>query len=203
MKEIMQSLFIGSQLEDGNNKTRYIMERKMYWNNGFYDTQINGAVEINEEYYQELLSGQSAGKLIVENDEGYPILVEYEPTIEELRTQKIGELRMYDASDAVNQFSINGVAGWLNKSTRVGLMNSISVEETSGRTETSIWLGDTLFVLTIEKAANMLRQLELYALTCYNVTQGHINAINQLETKEAIEVYDFRTGYPGKLNFAG
>ena len=179
------------------------MEQKMYWKQGFYDTQVNGSVEISEEYYNQLLSDQSTGKMIVENEKGFPILVEYEPTIEELRTRKLGELQTYDASDAVNQFSINGVAGWLNKPTRVGLMNSISVEEASGRTETSIWLGDTLFVLTIEKAANMLRQLELYALTCYNVTQGHINTINQLETKEAIEVYDFRTGYPGKLNFAG
>lgn len=179
------------------------MKQKMYWKQGFYDTPVNGAVEISEEYYQELLSGQSAGKLIVENDEGYPILVEYEPTIEELRVQKIGELQTYDASDAVNQFSINGVAGWLNKSTRVGLMNSISVEEASGRTETSIWLGGVLFVLPIDKAVDVLRQLELYALACYNVTQRHINSINQLETKEAIKVYDFRTGYPGKLNFAG
>ncbi|WP_308744810.1 DUF4376 domain-containing protein [uncultured Bacteroides sp.] len=174
-----------------------------YWKNGFYDTPHNGAVEISEKYYQELLSGQSAGKMIVEDKKGFPILVEYEPTIEELRTQKIGELRVYDASDAVNQFSINGVSGWFNKSTRVGLMNSFSVEQASERDETSIWLGDALFVLPIDKAVDVLRQLELYALACYNVTQRHINSINQLETKEAIKVYDFRTGYPGKLNFAG
>ena len=49
----------------------------------------------------------------------------------------------------------------------------------------------------------MLCQLELYALTCYNVTQGHINIINQLETKESIEFYDFRIGYPKKLSFTG
>ena len=174
-----------------------------YWKNGFYDEPVNGSVEITDEYYNQLLNGQSAGLQIVDNHNGHPILVEYKLTIEETKAQKLGELRTYDASDAVNQFSINGVVGWLNKSTRVGLMNSISVEEASGRTETSIWLSDTLFVLTIEKADNMLRQLELYALACYNVTQGHINAINQLEMKEAIEAYDFRTGYPRKLNFAG
>jgi len=179
------------------------MKQKMYWNNGFYDTQVNGAIEISEEYYNQLLSGQSTGKMIVEDEKGFPILIEYESTIEELRTRKLGELQTYDASDAVNQFSINGIAGWLNKSTRVGLMNSILVEEASGRTETNIWLCDVLFVLTIEKAINILRQLELYALACHNVTQGHINAINQLETKEAIKVYDFRTGYPGKLSFVG
>lgn len=175
----------------------------MYWKQGFYDTKVNGSVEISEEYYNQLLSGQSAGKMIVENKKGFPVLVEYEPTIEELRAQKLDELRTYDASDTVNQFSINGVSGWFNKSTRVGLMNSISVEQASGRTETSIWLGDALFVLPIDKAVDVLHQLELYALACHNVTQGHINAINQLETKEAIEVYDFRTGYPRKLNFAG
>ena len=114
-----------------------------YWKNGFYDTPHNGAVEISEKYYQELLSGQSAGKMIVEDKKGFPILVEYEPTIEELRTQKIGELRVYDASDAVNQFSINGVSGWFNKSTRVGLMNSFSVEQASERDETS---GHSLFM---------------------------------------------------------
>lgn len=179
------------------------MKQKMYWNDGFYDTPVGGAIEISKEHYNQLLFGQSAGRMIVEDEKGFPILVEYEPTIEELRTQKIGELRVYDASDAVNQFSINGVSGWFNKSTRVGLMNSISVEQASGRTEASIWLGDDLFVLSIDKAVDVLRQLELYALTCYNVTQGHINSINQLETKEAIKVYDFRTGYPGKLNFAG
>ncbi|UQS15583.1 phage tail protein [Pseudomonas sp. HS6] len=34
------------------------------------------AVEITQEYWQELLTGQSIGKLIVANDDGYPILVD-------------------------------------------------------------------------------------------------------------------------------
>ena len=67
----------------------------------------------------------------------------------------------------------------------------------------NILLDNTLFVLPVEKAIDMLQQIELYALMCYNTTQGHINAINQLETKEEIEVYNFKTGYPGKLNFIG
>lgn len=52
------------------------MEEKMYWKNGFYDTPVDGAVEITIENYRELLEGQSSGKLIVTNDEGYPVLVE-------------------------------------------------------------------------------------------------------------------------------
>lgn len=174
-----------------------------YWKQGFYDEYQEGSVEITDEYYQELLAGQSTGLIITESKKGYPILVVHEATIEETRAQKLDELRLFDSSEAVNQFSINGVFGWLNKNTRVGLMNSISIERETGRSETSIWLGDTQFILSIEKAVNMLQQLELYALACYDTTQRHINAINQLETKEEIEAYNFKTGYPGKLNFAG
>lgn len=178
-------------------------EQKMYWKAGFYDEPITGAVEISLAYWQELIEGNSTGKMIVENEEGYPVLVDYKASIDEIRAQKLAELRAYDASEEVNQFSINDVTGWLNKNTRVGLMNSIAVEREIGRTETNIWLGDALFVLTIEKAIDMLQQVELYALACYSVTQGHIRTINQLDTKEEIAAYDFRTGYPGKLNFAG
>ena len=174
-----------------------------YWKQGFYDEPVNGSIEITEEYYSQLLAGQSAGLLIVESKKGYPILVVHEATIEEIRAQKLDELRLFDSSEAVNQFSINGVFGWLNKNTRVGLMNSISIERETGRSETSIWLGDTQFILSIEKAINMLQQIGLYALACYNVTQRHINSINQLYTKEEIEAYNFKTGYPGKLSFTG
>ena len=174
-----------------------------YWKQGFYDEPVNGSIEITEEYYSQLLAGQSAGLLIVESKKGYPILVVHEATIEEIRAQKLDELRLFDSSEAVNQFSINGVFGWLNKNTRVGLMNSISIERETGRSETSIWLGDTQFILSIEKAINMLQQIELYALACYNVTQRHLNSINQLYTKEEIEAYNCKTGYPGKLSFTG
>lgn len=179
------------------------MKQKMYWKNGFYDESVTGAVEISADYWQELLNGQSAGKLIVENAKGYPVLADYKPTIDEIRAQKLVELRAYDVSDMVNQFCINGVTGWLNKNTRVGLMNSIAVGKEARREVTSIWLGDTRFVLPIEKATDMLQQIELYALACYDTTQRHIHSINQLETIEEIEAYDFRAGYPLKLNFAG
>jgi len=59
------------------------MKQKMYWKNGFYDTPVDGAVEISVEYWKKLLDGQSSGKLIVTNDEGYPVLVENEYSLED------------------------------------------------------------------------------------------------------------------------
>ena len=55
-----------------------------YWKNGFYDEPIDGSVEITEEYYQELLAGQSTGLIIAESKNRYPILVEYEYDIEDV-----------------------------------------------------------------------------------------------------------------------
>ena len=46
-----------------------------YWKQGFYDEPVEGSVEITDEYYQELLAGQSGGLIITESRKGYPILV--------------------------------------------------------------------------------------------------------------------------------
>ena len=48
---------------------------------GFYSPDINpiipnDAVEITNDYYQELLEGQSDGKCITANSQGYPLLID-------------------------------------------------------------------------------------------------------------------------------
>lgn len=48
-----------------------------YWKQGFYDEPIDGAVELTEERWQELLDGQSAGQVITEDAQGVPVLMEY------------------------------------------------------------------------------------------------------------------------------
>lgn len=66
--------------------------------NGFYVDSLHGtnipadSVPITEEYWQELLEGQSAGKKITANDDGYPILVDYPPpTNEELASAALAK----------------------------------------------------------------------------------------------------------------
>lgn len=45
-----------------------------YYKNGFYEDCIDGAIEISDAYWQELLNGQKKGQIIVSDDNGYPIL---------------------------------------------------------------------------------------------------------------------------------
>lgn len=125
----------------------------------------------------------------------------YVPTLEEVKGRKIKCITQHDSSDEVNQFYISESPMWLDKEMRVGLMNSINIERSAGRTETNLWFGGVCFSFTIEQAIGMLNALELYALDCYNTTQRHIAAINALYTKEEIEAYDFTVNYPDKLNF--
>lgn len=177
------------------------MEQKMYWKDGFYDYNVEGGVEISVEYWRELLDGQSSGKDIMENESGYPVLVEHEYTLDELKEMKIAEINAYDKSDAVNSFTLSGKQIWLDKETRVGLVNSINIEKSSGRLQTVLWYNAEKYTIPVDSALQMLNQLELYALDCYNVTQSHIASVKGLLTKEEVNSYNYKTGYPEQLNF--
>jgi hypothetical protein len=47
----------------------------------------------------------------------------------------------------------------------------------------------------------MLFAIEVYASSCYDMTQYHLAQVNELEDINEIENYDYTTGYPEKLNF--
>ena len=94
---------------------------------------------------------------------------------------------------------------WLDKATRVGLMNSTTIEKAAGNETTTLWFAiggmETQIVVPCDGAIQMLSQLEMYALDCYNRTAAHKAAVAKLTTKEEVEAYDFTTGYPEKLSF--
>ena len=173
-----------------------------YWLNGFYDTPVEGAVKITQDQWQELLDSQSSGKEIRTNEDGFPILVEHEYTIEEMRDMKLSEIREYDKSEVVNQFTIGNTSGWLDKTTRLGLQNSISIEQETGKADTTLWIANKPFVLSTQKALDMLRQIELYAIACNNTTLSHIASVIELTDRKEVMEYNFKKDYPQKLEFA-
>ena len=71
---------------------------------GFYDEPVEGSVEITDEYYRGVVSWSIGGLIITESRKGYPILVEYEYDIEEVRKMKITEIQSFDKSGNVNLF---------------------------------------------------------------------------------------------------
>lgn len=108
----------------------------------------------------------------------------------------LAEIEKHDTSSAVNGFVLNGQKVWLDKATRVGLMNSTTIAKAMGQPTTTLWLGDVKLVVECDKAIQLLSALEMYALECFNVTAAHKKAVSGLTTLEAVLGYDFKAGYP-------
>lgn len=52
----------------------------------------NDLIEITDEYYQELLTGQSNGKLVAADENGNPVLIDHpEPDLENIKAQVLVE----------------------------------------------------------------------------------------------------------------
>lgn len=111
----------------------------------------------------------------------------------------LSAIEAYDASDSVNAFMLNGQKVWLDKATRVGLMNSTTIAKAMGQATTTLWMGEAKLVVDCDKARQLLSALEMYALECFNVTAAHKKAVNEMTTLEDVLGYDYTGGYPQKL----
>lgn len=108
----------------------------------------------------------------------------------------LAAIEAYDTSSAVNGFMLNGQRVWLDKATRVGLMNSTSIAKAMGQPTTTLWLGNVKLVVECDKAVQLLSALEMYALECFNVTAAHKKAVAEMSTVESVLAYDYTAGYP-------
>lgn len=115
------------------------------------------------------------------------------------KTEVEAAITAYDSSSAVNAFLLNGMQVWLDKATRVGLMNSTAIAKNMGQEKTTLWLGSYQLEVDCDKAIQLLSALEMYALECFNVTAAHKKAVGELDNIEAVLTYDYRAGYPEKL----
>ena len=106
---------------------------------------------------------------------------------------------MYDSSSAVNSFVFNGMEVWLDKATRVGLMNSTTIAKSMGQEKTTLWLGSYQLEVECDKAIQLLSALEMYALECFNVTAAHKKEVSGLNNIDGVLTYDYKSGYPDKL----
>lgn len=132
---------------------------------------------------------------------------EYIQGIEKIKLQqakqdKLQEIDTYDLSSAVNGFMLNGLLVWLDKATRVGLMNSTTIAKAAGQETTTLWLKGVKLVVGCDMAIQLLSALEMYALECFNVTASHKAAVGELKSIEEVEAYDYKSGYPKMLKMS-
>ena len=119
--------------------------------------------------------------------------------LKQAKVDKIAEITAYDTSSSVNGFVLNGLLVWLDKATRVGLMNSTNIAKATGSANTTLWLGGERMVVPCDKAIKLLSALEMYALGCFNVTASHKAAVEAMKTIDEVLAYDYKKGYPERL----
>ena len=121
-------------------------------------------------------------------------------TLEKAKKEKLAAILAYDTSSDVNGFMLNGNKVWLDKGTRLGLMNSIQITRDMGQDTTTLWFDGYKLEVRCDMAIMLLSSLEMYALECFNVTAAHKKAVSELTTIEEVEAYDYKTGYPKQLD---
>lgn len=121
-------------------------------------------------------------------------------TLEKAKKEKLAAILAYDTSSDVNGFMLNGNKVWLDKETRVGLMNSTQITRDMGQDTTTLWFDGYKLEVRCDMAIMLLSSLEMYALECFNVTAAHKKAVSELTTIEAVEAYDYKTDYPKQLD---
>lgn len=165
-------------------------------------------LKLGDSYTEELFCERSAipDNLVVVPYSTYLIESNKEKyngmTVEEAKEKLIAEITAYDTSSSVNGFMLNGVLVWLDKATRVGLMNSTTIAKAAGQQTTTLWLKGIKLVVDCDKAIQLLSALEMYALECFNVTASHKAAVGELKSIEEVEAYDYKAGYPKMLEMS-
>ena len=119
--------------------------------------------------------------------------------LEYMRKAMLSYIEKYDISSSVNGFELNGMQTWLDKDTRVGLMNSINVTQRAGGQKIGLWLGNYKLELNCNKAIELLSKIEMYAMNCFNVTSLHKKQVYEFSNIEDFLNYDYKSGYPDKL----
>lgn len=122
-----------------------------------------------------------------------------EQLIEALRKKCIEQITEYNKSAEVKTFYLNGEAHWLDFETRDRVYQGNERLRRMGRTETTLWLDGECYTLPIDTAQDLISKIEVYAKDCYNVTQSHLDKAAELQTVDALMVYDITEGYPEKV----
>ena len=125
-------------------------------------------------------------------------LVPKKSELDKYKDRLIEEITDYDKSDNVNTFYYKGEQAWLDKTTRIGLINSTTLLKNSGEETAPLWLNNKLFTLPCDEILSLLNKLELYTIKCTNVTNQHKANVLALTS---IQDYDYTIDYPLKLQF--
>lgn len=173
-----------------------------YINNVLLDTPKLEKPEDYEEIDEETDSAdnsaaQEQSEVTVQNDIKIETTEELQPYLDEM----IKTITEYDSSDNVNCFYINDQKEWFTVGVRNTYKNSIEAAELLGDENISFIVDQEVVTLKTSDAKLMLAKVQRYADSCSIITTKHKIDIAKLTSSDAIKAFDYKSGYPDKLNF--
>ena len=139
-------------------------------------------------------------KNYVENDT--TITISWVEDLEATRQSVLGERDEYDKSWVVNSFGFGDTIMWIDRDTRVSLSRSLDICEKKGDESYNLCVeGVGVVTLPIITIKEMLNEIEVYAIKCYEVTFNHKRAVEALKTCEEVVKYDYKANYPERPVF--
>ena len=113
------------------------------------------------------------------------------------------EVELYDKSDSVECFSMDGARMWLDYTMRTKLRECLESSQSEGRENITLMFGGLTFCIPIDKGWQMYYALLKYARDSWNVTEQHKVTIPELtEINEIISYEDsIASSYPTRLSF--
>lgn len=130
-----------------------------------------------------------------------------ENTLKGVRDLLIELINEYDVSPEVNGFTIvhdgKELNYWLPAEKRGQLATGIAAKKACGSNTYTLDLREYGVSIDVDcdKLTELLTKLDNYAVESYNVTSKHLNEVKAMTDIEALLAYDYKSGYPEKLNF--
>lgn len=194
--------YIKSELQGFYAEFNQELDPELYTNTGttYEDFLQNKWIKLSDEqvaFHTEYPNASIKEVLSMEIIDNTPIR-----TLEQAKSEKLNEISMYDMSENVNSFSVNETINtWLTVQERLNYQQSINVAKLMNQENISFFIDNYQLTVSTEQAAAILAALQIYADTCFIKTKQHKLAVQNLETVEEVDSYDYTAGYPEKLNF--
>ena len=136
----------------------------------------------------------------VENDT--TITIGWAEDLAGTKAMKIAEIDEHDKSFVVNSFGFGDTIMWIDRDTRVSLSRSLDICEKKGDENYNLCVeGVGVVTLPIITIKEMLNEIEVYAIKCYEVTFNHKRAVYALKSCDEVAKYDYKANYPERPVF--
>ena len=125
----------------------------------------------------------------------------YIRTLSSAKSEMISKILVYDSSDKVNAFKVNGITIWYTPTQRSNFKNSIESAKYFKQKTVTVPFNNTFLELKVEEAEYILAKIQVYADACENVTVSHIIYVKKLETIPDVDGFKYDVDYPKMEEF--